>query len=246
MARQVLYTPGCSTSARTVSSPTLPEDLGFAGFRLHAPLNRPDYLDERGVSRGELFPRARPQSAVWYFVAGRGDRHRSAEAGGVSGVSPLLAGAPRSWRGQVAMHALLDGPSQAELSASRCGRAMPRSWTSRRRCTRARRSSCSALRRSPACFCSAERPAGRRRLPPAGARFRGAADLVGSGEWFWRPLVNPEQLRLSLFSDKDPKGFGLMQRTRAFEEYEDLEARFGLRPSLWVEPVEGWGQATCA
>ena len=33
-----------------------------------------------------------------------------------------------------------------------------------------------------------------------------------------------------------------MQRTRAFEEYEDLEARFGLRPSLWVEPVEGWGQ----
>jgi glucans biosynthesis protein len=64
----------------------------------------------------------------------------------------------------------------------------------------------------------------------------------GTGEWFWRPLVNPQQLRLSLFSDKDPKGFGLMQRTRAFEEYEDLEARYGLRPSLWVEPLEGWGQ----
>ena len=47
-----------------------------------------------GISRGELFPRARPQSAVWYFVAGRGDRHRSAEAGGVSGVSPLLLERP--------------------------------------------------------------------------------------------------------------------------------------------------------
>jgi glucans biosynthesis protein len=64
----------------------------------------------------------------------------------------------------------------------------------------------------------------------------------GTGEWFWRPVVNPQRLRLSLFSDKDPKGFGLMQRTRAFEEYEDLEARYGQRPSLWVEPLEGWGQ----
>jgi periplasmic glucans biosynthesis protein len=64
----------------------------------------------------------------------------------------------------------------------------------------------------------------------------------GSGEWFWRPLVNPELLRLSLFSDNNPKGFGLMQRTRDFEAYQDLEAHYDLRPSLWVEPLEGWGQ----
>jgi glucans biosynthesis protein len=63
-----------------------------------------------------------------------------------------------------------------------------------------------------------------------------------SGEWLWRPLVNPEQLRLSLFSDTDPKGFGLMQRTRDFKDYQDLEARYGLRPSLWVEPLEPWGR----
>ena len=64
----------------------------------------------------------------------------------------------------------------------------------------------------------------------------------GSGEWSWRPLVNPqEKLRLSLFGTTDPKGFGLMQRTRDFAEYQDLEARYDLRPSLWVEPLDAWG-----
>jgi glucans biosynthesis protein len=64
----------------------------------------------------------------------------------------------------------------------------------------------------------------------------------GSGEWLWRPLVNPEALRLSLFNDTELKGFGLMQRTRDFAAFEDLEARYGLRPSLWVEPLEPWGR----
>jgi glucans biosynthesis protein len=32
-----------------------------------------------------------------------------------------------------------------------------------------------------------------------------------------------------------------MQRDRAFASYEDLEARYELRPSLWVEPTSRWG-----
>jgi glucans biosynthesis protein len=32
-----------------------------------------------------------------------------------------------------------------------------------------------------------------------------------------------------------------MQRDRAFSNYEDLEARYDLRPSLWVEPTSNWG-----
>jgi glucans biosynthesis protein len=37
------------------------------------------------------------------------------------------------------------------------------------------------------------------------------------------------------------KGFGLMQRDRAFRSYEDTEARYELRPSVWVEPLGQWG-----
>jgi glucans biosynthesis protein len=65
---------------------------------------------------------------------------------------------------------------------------------------------------------------------------------TGSGEWLWRPLANPERLQYSAFSDRGPKGFGLLQRERAFQAYEDIDARFGNRPSVWVEPKTDWGE----
>jgi glucans biosynthesis protein len=61
------------------------------------------------------------------------------------------------------------------------------------------------------------------------------------GERLWRPLTNPKTLQTSAFVDKDPKGFGLCQRSRGFSTYEDLEARFDRRPTAWVEPRGGWG-----
>ena len=63
-----------------------------------------------------------------------------------------------------------------------------------------------------------------------------------NGEWVWRPLVNPTQLEISSFTDRMPYGFGLMQRARDFDDYEDLEARYDLRPSLWIEPSSDWGE----
>ena len=62
----------------------------------------------------------------------------------------------------------------------------------------------------------------------------------GRGEWLWRPLRNPSQLQVSAFVDLGLKGFGLMQRERRFSEYEDLEALYHKRPSLWVEPIGDW------
>ena len=64
----------------------------------------------------------------------------------------------------------------------------------------------------------------------------------GSGEWMWRPLTNPNSARIVSFSDESPKGFGLIQRDRQFEDYQDLEAFYHLRPSAWVEPVGRWGR----
>ena len=66
--------------------------------------------------------------------------------------------------------------------------------------------------------------------------------LNGQGEWLWRPLHNPETLQISLFVDTAPKGFGLLQRDRAFEAFHDDDQRFERRPSLWVEPLGDWGQ----
>jgi glucans biosynthesis protein len=63
----------------------------------------------------------------------------------------------------------------------------------------------------------------------------------GNDEWIWRPLDNPKEIRTAAFSLENPRGFGLLQRDRRFESYEDLEARYHLRPSAWVEPVGAWG-----
>ena len=64
---------------------------------------------------------------------------------------------------------------------------------------------------------------------------------TGTGEWIWRPLVNPKRLLITSFGMTNPIGFGLMQRERSFARYEDLEGRFDLRPSVWIEPKGQWG-----
>ncbi len=77
---------------------------------------------------------------------------------------------------------------------------------------------------------------------PAVHDVSGLQMLNGRGEWIWRPLNNPEQLQISSFMDENPKGFGLVQRNRDFANYHDDDARFELRPSLWIEPIGDWGQ----
>ena len=67
--------------------------------------------------------------------------------------------------------------------------------------------------------------------------------LIGksTGEWMWRPLNNPRQLRISVFKDTKPSGFGLMSRDRDFDHYQDLEAEYHRRPGAWVETLGDWG-----
>ncbi len=70
----------------------------------------------------------------------------------------------------------------------------------------------------------------------------GLAIWSGTGEWIWRPLLNPTQLRFNSFLDENPKGFGLLQRDQDFGHYLDDGAMYHRRPSLWVEPLDGWGK----
>lgn len=65
---------------------------------------------------------------------------------------------------------------------------------------------------------------------------------TGRGEQVWRPLTNPRKLQVSVFSNSSPRGYGLMQRARKFEDYEDLETDYEKRPSLWVEPIGDPGE----
>ncbi len=74
----------------------------------------------------------------------------------------------------------------------------------------------------------------------------GLALWTGTGEWIWRPLVNPAQVRVNSYVDEQPRGFGLLQRDRNFADYQDDGVFYNRRPSLWVEPLHGpdggWGK----
>lgn len=64
----------------------------------------------------------------------------------------------------------------------------------------------------------------------------------GRGEWLWRPLDNPVHLQMSSFLDENPIGFGLLQRDRNFDHYQDLDRRFDRQPGYWVRPRGNWGK----
>ncbi|HEY1371857.1 MAG TPA: glucan biosynthesis protein D [Candidatus Binatia bacterium] len=74
----------------------------------------------------------------------------------------------------------------------------------------------------------------------------GLALWTGRGERIWRPLVNPHGARVNSFFDENPRGFGLVQRDRAFDHYQDDGAYYDRRPSVWIEPKNnsgrGWGK----
>jgi len=65
---------------------------------------------------------------------------------------------------------------------------------------------------------------------------------TGHGQWIWRPLANPHELHVNVFMDDNPRGFGLIQRERDFDHYQDVESQFQARPSYWVEPLGNWGK----
>ncbi len=49
-----------------------------------------------------------------------------------------------------------------------------------------------------------------------------------------RPLVNPSAPRVDAFAERNPKGFGLLQRDRDFDHYQDDGVFYERRPSLWA------------
>ncbi|MFV0923409.1 glucan biosynthesis protein [Sphingomonas parapaucimobilis] len=70
----------------------------------------------------------------------------------------------------------------------------------------------------------------------------GLALQTGAGERLWRPLVNPPRPTLDSFVDTNPRGFGLLQRDRDFDHYQDDGAFYDRRANLWVQPQGDWGR----
>ncbi len=64
---------------------------------------------------------------------------------------------------------------------------------------------------------------------------------LGSGNLHYRPLETTKgQFRHCVFTMEKPRSWSLLQRDRSFNSYQDPEALYHNRPSVRVEPIEGF------
>ena len=66
--------------------------------------------------------------------------------------------------------------------------------------------------------------------------------LTSTNEQLFRPLNNPNRLRITSLADTSPKGFGMLQRDIQYQHYLDSEADYHLRPGVWVSPQAGFSK----
>jgi glucans biosynthesis protein len=216
--------------------------LEFSGFRGRTALNSPDYMDEFLVFAGASYFRAIARGQV-FGLSARGLAINTADPAGEE--FPFFRGfwLERPGDGRMVVHALLDGPSAS--GAFRFTIRPGDETVMDVEATIFARADINALGLAPLTsmflFDAKERDA-YDDFRPGIHDSDGLAMWNGGGERIWRPLHNPRLLQISSFADNGPRGFGLIQREKRFSEYEDLEALYHKRPSLWVEPIGDWGK----
>jgi glucans biosynthesis protein len=245
-ARQILYDPAMFDFGSVVPPDKPPKDAGFAGFRMHYVFAEGEPPQELLTFLGASYFRAVARNTRFGISA----RGLALETGlGKAEEFPVFTDfwifRPNDPRDPLQICALLDSPSVA--GAYRFDVA-PRDGT--------------VVLVDASLFFRAE-IAQVGIAPLTSMYFFGANDRVGvddgrgevhdsdglsiwraTGEALWRPLANPRELRVSVFADDNPRGFGLLQRSRDYQSYSDLEARFERRPNLWVEPKGAWGMGS--
>ncbi|CAO4137111.1 glucan biosynthesis protein G [Methylorubrum extorquens] len=239
------YDPALFDFGRTRIDGTLPSDLNFAGIRIHAPLNRPDRLDELIVFAGASYFRFLGQDQLYGLSA----RALAIGSDGENEEFPFFRAfyieVPSADAKALTIHALLDSPSVA--GAYRFTVEPGRTTGVRVNATLYPRQDLASVGIAPltSMFFISETDRGHSDdYRPELHDSDGLQLATGSGEWLWRPLDNPQSRRISTFLDRDPKGFGLMQRDRDFASYQDLEASYERRPGYFVEPEGAWGEGS--
>lgn len=244
-AKRVPVTPKMFESPTPELGAALQAFGSFSGFRLHFPLNRRDYADEflvfqggsyfRGVSKGQN-----------YGLSSRGLAIDVAESTGEE--FPFFRRfwieRPKKRRAKsITIHALLDSP---RVTGAYLFEVTPGSPTTV--IVKATLFPREDLKHVGVGVLTSMYMFGPEDMPdspdyrPAVHDSSGLAIERSSGEWLWRPLQNPKALEVSAFGEISPRGFGLIQRARDFDSFQDTEAHYERRPSAWVKPMGDWGK----
>ena len=239
------YNPALYSFGSLQKAPRAPASLGYAGFRVHYPLQTPVYKDELLSFLG----------ASYFRVLGRNE-HYGASARGLAIDTAAQTGEefpvftdfwlvrPAAGDRRLTLYALLDSKS---VSGAYEFEVQPGAITLVEvHCTLYLRRPIAKLGVAPltSMFLYGADVSGRRfdDYRPEVHDSDGLMAQTGQGQWLWRPLVNPRELRVNRFMDENPRGFGLLQRERSPRQYGDLESQYEARPSFWVQPLGAWGK----
>ena len=243
LATPVPYAASLFDYGRNKIDKPLPVNLGFAGFRLLYPLNRPDVLDEVAAFVGASYLRflGRKQR---YGISARG---LAVNTGTANEEFPFFREVwletPGPNADRATIYALLDGASAT--GAYRFDIYPNVDSVTEVNLTLFPRRSGVKIGVAPLTSMFFTSQNDRRFAGDFRPELHDSDGLLlhtGTGEWIWRPLRNPESMEISAFLDKNLQGFGLLQRDRTFEDYQDLDLAYELRPSYWVEARSGWGE----
>ena len=221
----------------------LPADLGFAGFRMHYPLHRQDYYDEIAVFLGASYFRVLGQNQN-YGLSARGlaiDTGLS-KAEEFPRFREFWLEKPAPHATTMTLYALLD--SKSATGAYHVTIRPGKDTVLDVKAHVFMRHEVEKIGFAPltSMFFTGE---GTDRFlddfRPEVHDSDGLLLATGDGEWIWRPLDNPTRMRVSSFRATNPRGFGLLQRDRNFDHYQDLEAAYQKRPSVWIESRGEWG-----
>ena len=242
IATSVPYASSLFDYGHTKIDKPLPLNLGFAGFRLLYPLNRPDVLDEVCAFLG---------SSYFRFL-GRGQRYGISARGLAVGAGTdaeefpffreFWIDTPEPAAERVTIFGLLDGASLT--GAYRFDLYPGKETVIEVSATLFPRHGGAKIGLAPLTSMFFTSQNDRRFSDDFRPELHDSDGLLihsGTGEWIWRPLRNPLKTEISAFLDKDLQGFGLLQRDRVFEDYQDLDLAYELRPSYWIEPKGNWG-----
>ena len=238
-SREVQYNPELFSYGRADFAKALPPETGFAGFRVMRSANEPDWIAFLGASYFRTTGETRQYGMSTRGLALNIGLPREEEFPRFTNfwIEPL--GTPEG----IMIYALMESPSVTGAYKIKATRGQ-------------------GIVTEVECVINARQDVERLGIAPLTSMFwygknnrghgsdwrpeihdsDGLAIWSGSDERIWRPLNNPPVTKLSSFLDKNPKGFGLLQRERDFKAYEDDGVFYNRRPSVWVEPLGEWGE----
>lgn len=241
------YSPDFFNFGKNVFKKRIPDSVGYAGFRLHYPLNKSDVLDEALVFLGASYFRALPKDAQ-YGASARGlaiDTAVDKQKEEFPVFTKFWLRRPDAYAKKMTIYALLEsrvvmGAYQFEVEPGAETRMHVKATLFFRKKTEH-----AGYAPLTSMYWFGENTSNTfGDFRPEVHDSDGLLMQKNNGEWMWRPLAWAKQTQVNAFADDHPKGYGLLQRDRDFNHYQDLESLYHKRPSIWVQPLNGFDKGS--